>query len=70
MPDTAQKAVGQDNRESGESPEQSRCCVSRVFFQPEGSHCEDGKTKECEEAQVRRPAFLLGIISSASDSHL
>lgn len=70
MPDTDACAVGQDNRESGENPEQSRCCVSGTFFLPKGSHCENGKTKECDDAQVRRPAFLSGIISSAVDSHL
>lgn len=69
MPDTAE-AVGQDNREPGENPGRSRRCVSGAFFQPKGSHCENGKTKKCDEAKVRRPAFLLGIIGSAMDGHL
>lgn len=69
MPDTAE-AVGQDNREPGENPGRSRRCVSGAFFQPKGSHCENGKTKKCGEAKVRRPAFLLGIIGSAMDGHL
>ncbi len=31
---------------------------------PKGSHCENGKTKKCVEAKVRRPAFLLGDYKS------
>lgn len=50
--------VVQDNREPGENPGQSRCCVSGAFFKPKGSHCENGKTKKCDDAKVRRPAFL------------
>lgn len=51
--------VGQDNRELCENHKQSRCCESGVFFQPKGSHCENGKTKKYVEAKVRRPAFSL-----------
>ena len=58
-------AVVQDNRESGENPERSRRCVSGVFFQPKGSHCENGNTKEYDDAKVRRPAFLFVIIRFA-----
>ena len=61
MPDAVFAAV-QDNREPGGNP--------GAFFQPEGGHCENGKTKKCEDAQVRRPAFLFVFIGTAMDRNL
>ena len=41
-------AVVQDNREPGGNPGRSRRCVCGVFLLPDGSHCENGKTKKCK----------------------
>jgi len=45
-------------RESGESPEQTRCCKFRMIFRKSAGHCrKDGKAPE--KKQVRRPASVV-----------
>lgn len=45
-------------RESGESPEQTRCCKFRMIFRKSACHCrKDGKAPE--KKQVRRPASVV-----------
>ena len=45
-------------RESGESPEQTRCCKFRMIFRKSACHCrKDGKAPE--KKQVRRPANVV-----------
>ena len=60
------KAAG----EPGGNPGRSRRCIRGAFFQPEGGHCGNGKTRKCEDAQVRRPAFLFVFIGTAMDRNL
>lgn len=61
-------------------PDDPVAVYAEHFFTPMGSHCENGKTKKCGEAKVRRPAFLWGriyppgisviLIRTAMDRHL
>lgn len=62
-------AVVWDNREPGGNPGRSRRCVSISIFSPKGSHCENGKTK-MRRCEVRRPAFLFGLMRTAMDRRL
>ena len=54
-------AAVQDNREPGGNPGRSRRCIRGAFFQPEGGHGGNGKTRKSEDAQVRRPAEMKSI---------
>lgn len=54
-------AVVQDNREPGGNPGRSRRCVCGVFLLPDGSHCENGKTKKCKDAKSEDLPFCLEL---------
>lgn len=55
--------MGQDNREPGENPGRSRRCVSGAFFEPKGSHCENGKTKNVMMRSQKTCLFIgTGIV--------
>ena len=51
-------------------PDDPVAVYAEHFFQPEGGHCGNGKTRKCEDAQVRRPAFLFVFIGTAMDRNL